>query len=1323
MVWNIRGLTDDSKLLLKEHCCSFKPLILGLLEPKTDFTKPSLAANVVFSSPQVAIVDCHWQNMDFRLAIIHGSNDPGERRTLWTILLHFAQGNTVFIGDFNAVKGSHERISGVLPPRGACRDFCRFIEDSGFIESPTSGLRFTWSGRRLLPHHVESRLDRALFSTSFANLWGTINTHALPRATSDHSPIVLQCRFAAPPTKRSFKFLNMWTSHPNFLDAVADSWNMGVDVRCPMLSVMLKLKRLKGVLRCWNKSVFGNVDSAIAQTQHDLSDIQATIADLGYNDSRFDAEVSCEAKLNRFLSQKNSLLQQKSRIAWLMDGDKNTSFFHNMLKFRKDKLHIGHLRIGNDIVYDSKLIEQHIIGHFSSLFTNTTSDVVDLAALEANVDLVITEEQNKGLVSIPDDTEITAAVFSLDGNSSPGPDGFSGLFFQNCWSLIKNDVIKAVKSFFLHTYLPVGCNANTLILIPKKDLVESVSDLRPIILANFLFKIISKVLASRLSSVAAASVSPNQFGFISGRSIHDCIAMGSEGFNTMNRINRGSNFACKIDIHKAFDTMRWDFIFAALRAMGYHDQFIRWIECSRGVRQGDPLSPILFGIAEDVLSHIIRNCVTSRHLVPMGFDRVSDFPTHLFYADDVLIFCRASVRNAKKIKHILDFYGELSGQICSQAKSRIFFGRGVSYTMMQGINRVLGFTQGSLPTTYLGVPLFVGRPRASYFMSIKERIVQKFSKWKGLQLSMAGRLCLVNSVIRSSIVHSMMVFRWPRSLLHDLDRSCRNFIWSGSIDKKLTCAVSWGRCCAPKEEGGLGVRSFAVMNRCYMMKMAWKLLKGEDFIFRILRSRYLNSFGLAKASVVGSSFWLSVKPEVDELVENSYALVGNGQHTRFWTDDWLGYKICDKIAIPSFMHEFLHQSVADYFSDGVWHFSANFIECYPEVVVDIITCQLVGEKDGRFWKPSLRGDVTAALAFAQIGHRFPKVIWGSWIWNKVIPVRRSITCWRIIHGRLPTMDKLVRNGLIAPNRCSLCMADAENLDHIFWSCPSVTPIWNEFLTWFHMPHLMACVDINSFLVQTWQVSFCSFIQNFWKLGIANILWCIWSLRNKAIFEDQPFEQRRVLAFAKASFKEVDEAFPKLGHTSNLWSDYLITRSIGVSMRAAPPPNFVSVSWWPPVEDWIKVNTDGAASGAPGDIAAGGVYRDKFCVVRCCFHLKGGKGYAFEAELLAVITAVAIAHSRGWHKLWLEADSLYVVKLLEDRSLAVPWRFYAAWKITLARLNDITFRVSHIFREGNAVADAMANLTQPEGWWPFGIEAIRKLVVADIATHSFSRKVR
>ncbi|XP_057779877.1 uncharacterized protein LOC130998474 [Salvia miltiorrhiza] len=535
--------------------------------------------------------------------------------------------------------------------------------------------------------------------------------------------------------------------------------------------------------------------------------------------------------------------------------------------------------------------------------------------------------------------------------------------------------------------------------------------------------------------------------------------------------------------------------------------------------------------------------------------------------------------------------------------------------------------EGSLHMTYLGVPLFIGRSRASHFMSIKDRIVQKFSRWKGRQLSMAGRLCLVQSVIQSSIDHSMMIFRWPKSLLHYLDKN------------------TVGILCGPR------------------------LIKGEDFIFKILRSRYLDEFCMAKTSVAWSSVWLGLKPEIGELVDNSHSLVGHGHHTRFWTDDWLGYKICDKLAIPSFMHEFLGQSVADYFFHGIWHFSANFVENYPEVVVDIITFPFDGDKDVRVWKSSPYGDVTAVLAFAHTGHRFPK---------------------------------LIRNGLIAPNCCYLYMSVAESVDHIFWGCPRVISIWLEILTWFYVPHLRA---------------------NFGSWGLLLLFGVLGLGVTRLLFYGATFGHLRVLAFVRVSFMEVNEAFPRLGHTFNTWLDYLITRAIGVSVRAAPPSNFISVHSRLLVEDWIKVNTDGAASGSPGEIAAGGVYRDKFCVVQGCFHLKGGRGYVFEAELLAVITAIAIAHTRGWNKLWLEADSRYVVKLLKEHFFDVLWHFYAAWKATLNRLKDIMFRVSHIFHEGNVFADAISNLSRMEGWWSYGIDEIKKLAIADIATHSFSRKVR
>ncbi|XP_057770242.1 uncharacterized protein LOC130990061 [Salvia miltiorrhiza] len=1322
-------MTDESKRLLKEHCSSFSPVILGIIEPKKALRKirqnfwtsvnlvpvhqncrdpscpniwilaqPSVVTTVIFSSSQAVIVDCIWQNLCFRVAIIHGANEQTLRRDLWRDLLHFTSGNTVFIGDFNAVKGANERISTASPARSSCMEFCSFIDDTCFIESPTDGLRFTWSGRRFLPRHVESILDRALFSQSFADLWDSVTTSILPRVTSDHSPLVLRCNRFCYSGKRQFRFLNMWVLHPTFQETVRTSWQNAVSTSCPILLVMLKLKRLRSVIKNWNKEIFGNVDLRIAEFQRQLAITQGKISDTGYTDTLFDEEVSLQAELNIALTQKNNLLQQKSRATWLHDGDRNTSFFHRLTKFKKRRTSITRLRVNGVDTYDQHTIEQHVVEHFSALFSDDGSPHADPMEVEALIEHSVSEEQNHTLVCIPDESEIAAAVFGMDSNSAPGPDGFSGKFFHSCWETLKTDVVKAVQTFFSRSYLPTGCNSSTMILIPKKEAVASVADLRPIVLSNFLFKIISKILASRLSVVAATHVSANQFGFISGRNIHDCVMLSSEGFNCMQRTNRGYNMACKIDIKKAFDTIRWEFIVQVLRANGYHETFIRWISiifqsarlsilfngkisgyfaCSRGVRQGDPLSPILFGIAEDVLSRLISSCVDSRHLVPMGFSRNAHFPTHLFYADDIILFCTATVRNARKIQDILTYYGSISGQICSQEKSNIYFGSKVPTERRRAIQRAMGFAIGNLPVIYLGVPIFIGRPRASYFMPIFDRIVQKFARWKGLQLSIAGRLCLVRSVIQSSIVHSMMVYRWPKSLLHSLDKKCRNFVWTGNIDERPKCSVSWGRVCAPKEEGGLGIKSFTLMNQSFLMKLAWKMIKGVDWAHKIMRSRYLTPFGYAKEQIANSSIWLGVKHEINNLVEDSYIYVNRGDSTYFWRDDWLGYKLVDKLSIPHFMHDYLQFSVQDYYYDGLWHFSASFVNKFPDIVADILLVPMGEEQDARFWKHSLKGEVSAALAFSSKCHRFPKVKWGKWIWEGYIPVRRSILCWRVLHERLPTMDILIRQGLTAPNGCPICYLEAESISHIMWSCSKVRPLWIALLSWFGKEDFLNSLDIHSFLVIAWNTHFSAQVLAIWKAAILTLMWKIWDARNATIFEDLQFSNQSILAFVKAFLKELDVNFQKLGTMDNTWSDYLITRELGVRGRVAPPPRMIEVHWWPPVDHWIKVNTDGSADGAPGNIAAGGVFRDNWASVRGCFHIKGGTGYAFEAELLAVITAINIAHDRGWHYLWIEADSM----------------------------------------EGNQPADVMANGNRQEGWWPFAIDEIKLAVARDMSSQS------
>ena len=120
-------------------------------------------------------------------------------------------------------------------------------------------------------------------------------------------------------------------------------------------------------------------------------------------------------------------------------------------------------------------------------------------------------------------------------------------------------------------------NSNVVSLIPKIQDVDSIKDYRPIVVANFKFKIISKILADRLALVAARIISPNQYGFVQGRQIQDCIGIASEAINMLSKKVRGGNVAYKVDIHKAFDTLSWKFLLLVLKRFGFHPSFVGWI--------------------------------------------------------------------------------------------------------------------------------------------------------------------------------------------------------------------------------------------------------------------------------------------------------------------------------------------------------------------------------------------------------------------------------------------------------------------------------------------------------------------------------------------------------------------------------------------------------------------------------------------------------------------------------------------------------------------------------------------------------------------------
>lgn len=223
---------------------------------------------------------------------------------------------------------------------------------------------------------------------------------------------------------------------------------------------------------------------------------------------------------------------------------------------------------------------------------------------------------------------------------------------------------------------------------------------------------------------------------------------------------------------------------------------------------------MLFCLAEDVLSRAITNLVETGVLSTISGPRNLSAPSHVLYADDVLVFCKSHKRGLDALMKLFHDYGEASGQFLSLNKCKFYSGK-ISLAKSTRIVNSLGFSAGSFPFNYLGVPLFMGKPKRVHLQPIADRIMLKFASWKGNLLSIMGRVELVKTVIQSMLLYSFHVYVWPSSLLKHLDNSMRNFIWSGDPTVKKICTVAWHKMCLSFDEGGIGLKSLKALNEAF----------------------------------------------------------------------------------------------------------------------------------------------------------------------------------------------------------------------------------------------------------------------------------------------------------------------------------------------------------------------------------------------------------------------------------------------------------------------------------------------------------------------------
>ncbi|CAL2259470.1 unnamed protein product [Prunus armeniaca] len=209
----------------------------------------------------------------------------------------------------------------------------------------------------------------------------------------------------------------------------------------------------------------------------------------------------------------------------------------------------------------------------------------------------------------------------------------------------------------------------------------------------------------------------------------------------------------------------------------------RKLKPSRGLRQGDPISPYLFFIVSDVLSLLIQSAVSNELLQGIKMGNRAPTLSHLMFADDTLIFLKASTQNCRNLIMLLNAYCYASGQQVNFSKSTLFFSPHTPMHLRESLCNIFGMPEVEDPGNYLGLPTVWGRAKKNALSYIKDRILCKVDRWKQQLISQAGREVLIKAVAQAVSTYPMNIFLFPLTFYKEINSIFARFWWGQTGDR------------------------------------------------------------------------------------------------------------------------------------------------------------------------------------------------------------------------------------------------------------------------------------------------------------------------------------------------------------------------------------------------------------------------------------------------------------------------------------------------------------------------------------------------------------
>ena len=419
-----------------------------------------------------------------------------------------------------------------------------------------------------------------------------------------------------------------------------------------------------------------------------------------------------KSEINTILHQDELFWRQRSRSIWLPAGDKNTKFFHQRASQWRRKNHISGIQdVDGSWKRSEDQITQVAESYFQDLFTS--QNPMNLGGVLDVVDRRFTPKMNTSLLQRYTAEEVRQALFQMHPSKSPGSDGMSPFFFQKFWNIVGNDVTESILSVLNSGHMLRKMNFTHIVLIPKRNDPLVMADYRPISLTNIVSRILSKVMASRLKRVLPNVISEAQSAFVPNRLITDNTTVAYELLHRMRNKRRGKvgQMAVKLDVSKAYDRVEWSFLRGIMLKLGLDHRWVNlametvttasysilingepkgFITPSRGIKQGDPLSPYLYLLCAEGLFALLRKAEESRALKGVLSSQQGVRISHLLFSNDTLLFCQATVDECQRLLDLLGKYEAASGQAINRQKKTLFFSKNTRREVRNDIQQMLG---------------------------------------------------------------------------------------------------------------------------------------------------------------------------------------------------------------------------------------------------------------------------------------------------------------------------------------------------------------------------------------------------------------------------------------------------------------------------------------------------------------------------------------------------------------------------------------------------------------------------------------------------------